>query len=434
MVERRGKLTVWLETSPPYVFTLYAVLVSFAVYFFMFAFRKPFAAATFEGQMFGSTGMELKTALVISQIVGYGLAKFIGIKICAEITWARRSAALVLLIVWAELALLLFAWAPPNLKVFAMFLNGLPLGMVWGMVVGYLEGRRTSEILLAGLSCSFIVASGVVKDIGRALMSGFGVSEDWMPAMTGILFLPGFLLAVWLLSQLPRPTERDEAARVGRRPMNGSERAAFVKRFLFGLVMLFTAYFFVTAYRDFRDNYGQEIFQELGYGAKPAIFTQTELPVAFGVLLALAALNLVQNNRRGLIGAYAIMAFGTLLLGAGTLLFDSGVISGAVWMVLTGLGAFLAYVPYGSVLFDRTIATTRVTGTAVFAIYVADAVGYMGSIGILLYKDLGQSEVTRLAFFRGFTYFMSVLGTVLLVSSCMYFLRNHECVETPVGQ
>ena len=37
------------------------------------------------------------------------------------------------------------------------------------LVVRYLEGRRTSEILLVGLSCSYIISSGIVKDIGKTI-------------------------------------------------------------------------------------------------------------------------------------------------------------------------------------------------------------------------------------------------------------------------
>ena len=48
-----------------------------------------------------------------------------------------------------------------------MFLNGLPLGMVFGLVVSYLEGRRQTEALAAALTASFIVSSGVVKSVGR---------------------------------------------------------------------------------------------------------------------------------------------------------------------------------------------------------------------------------------------------------------------------
>ena len=51
------------------------------------------------------------------------------------------------MILWAQAALVAYGLVPNNLKFAAIFMNGLPLGMVWGMVVGYLEGRRTSEML-----------------------------------------------------------------------------------------------------------------------------------------------------------------------------------------------------------------------------------------------------------------------------------------------
>ena len=61
-------------------------------------------------------------------------------------------------------------------------------------------------------------------------------------------------------------------------------------------------------------------------------------------------------------------------------------------MILTGTGAYLAYVPYGSVLFDRLIASTRTVGTAVFAINVADSIGYAGSIGVMLTQGPGHGR------------------------------------------
>ena len=187
--------------------------------------------------------------------------------------------------------------------------------------------------------------------------------------------------------------------------------------------MLLVAYFFLTAYRDFRDNFGVEIFRQLGYGKdETALFTRSELWVAFGVLGALAMLNLIKNNRLGLIGAFVIMTAGAALMGVGTLLFDAGRIDGLTWMILCGLGSYLAYVPYGTVLFERLIASTRAVGTAVFAIYVADSIGYAGAISVMLSKDLLAGDVSRLDFFRHFTYAMSVFGAALLIASCCYFL------------
>ncbi len=435
LTAEQSRLTQWLASMPVPVFMSFATASAFSTYFCMYAFRKPFSAATYEGLQFLGTGVGLKTAFVVSQIVGYALSKVIGIKVCSEVTRDYRSRMLVAMIVIAEGALLLFAVLPNNLKVVAILLNGLPLGMVWGLVVWYLEGRRTSEMLLAGLSCSFIVASGVVKDIGRWLMSAHQVDQFWMPFVTGMIFLPPFVLSVWLLNQLPQPTNEDVQARVQRQTMDGNQRWQFVIRFLPGLVLLMIAYFFLTAYRDYRDNFGVEIFQQLGYGEnETAIFTRCELAVAFGVLGALAMLNLIKNNRLGLIGAFAIMISGVLMMGVGTLLHDADKIGGLTWMVLCGLGSYLAYVPYGTVLFDRLIASTRAVGTAVFTIYVADAIGYGGAITVLLSKDLVAGDVSRLDFFRYLTYFMSILGTVLLIAGCCYFLLFHQHSQTAVQE
>jgi len=423
----RGRLTVLLANAPGSVFALFVIFASFSTYFCMYAFRKPFSAAGYDGLVFLGTTIDLKTALVISQIIGYVLSKVIGIKICSEVTRGRRALALVTLIGIAQLSLLLFALLPNDLKVLAIFFNGLPLGMVWGMVVWYLEGRRTSEMLLAGLSCSFIIASGVVKDVGRWLMTSVQVDQFWMPFVTGLCFLPPFLLAVWLLNQLPDPSAEDISARVERTTMNRGQRWQFIRQFLPAMLLLVITYFFLTAYRDYRDNFGVEIFEALGYGADQSlVFTRSEIWVAVGVLGTLAALNVIRDNRRGLIGAFGIMVSGVALLGGATLMLDAGRIDGMTWMILTGLGSYLAYVPYGSVLFDRLIASTRATGTAVFAIYVADAIGYGGAITVLLTKDLLATDVSRLDFFRGLTYFMAVLGTILLLGSCALLLVRHE--------
>ena len=420
-----GPVTRWLASAPVPLFTLVVIFASFSTYFCMYAFRKPFSAASYEGLKFLGGEIDLKTAFVVSQIIGYALSKVIGIKICPEIHRQRRALGLVLMIVLAELSLLLFAVLPNDLKVVAIFFNGLPLGMVWGLVVLYLEGRRTSEMLLAGLSCAYIVASGAVKDIGLWLMSTFPIDQFWMPCVTGLCFLPLFVGSVWLLNQLPQPDAADIEARVERTTMGGSQRWQFFQQFLPEMLLLSTVYFFLTAYRDFRDNFGKEIFESLGYGKTPAIFTRSELWVAFGVMAALAGLNLIRDNRRGLYGAFVIMTFGVFLLGVGTILWDLKLVSGLTWMILTGLGAYLTYVPFGSVLFDRLIASTRAVGTAVFAVYVADAVGYSGAISVLLGKDLLAGDTARVDFFRDLTYFMSVLGVILLVLGCVCLMKRH---------
>ncbi len=421
---RAGGLKGALGRSGPGALGLYAIVAAFTTYFCMYAFRKPFAAAEYDGLHLWGTNLDAKTAYVIAQIIGYTISKFVGMKVCAETGRTGRARLLICLILAAWGALLLFALLPLPLKVFAIFLNGLPLGMVWGTVVLHLEGRRTSEFMLAGLSCSYIIASGVVKDVGRWLMSAHGIEDYWMPFTIGALFFPAFVLGVILLAQIPQPSEADMKERSKRVRMYAGDRWSFLREFSLGMLLLSGMYFFLTAYRDYRDNYGVEILRELGLGDRAGIFTQTEVPIAFGVMVVLSLLSLVRDNRMGLVLAFAIMTAGTLLMGVATWLLERGSIGGVQWMTLVGLGAYLAYVPFGSVLFDRLLAYTRFAGTAVFAIYLTDAVGYTGSVGLQVYKDFFQAEATRLEFFQSLSYFMSACGALALVASLAYFLRR----------
>jgi len=417
----------WLERASPPAFSAYAIVAAFCAYFCMYGFRKPFAAATFEGT--GIAGLDLKTTLVLAQVLGYTLSKFLGVKLVTELAAHRRAVVLVGLIVGAELALLAFGLLPPHLRIWAIFCNGLPLGAVWGLVFGFLEGRRTSEILGAGLSASYIVASGAVKSVGAALL-GQGIPEAWMPFVTGLLFLPPFLLAVWSLAQLPPPAPEDIDARTRRMPMTGSERRTFFVRYAVGLLLLTGLYTLLTAYRDFRDNFAAEIWQAVGQSGKPELFTLSEIPVAFAVLLGLALLYRIRDNRRAFFAVHAMMAAGTMLIGGATLLFDLGMLSALPWMILIGVGLYLAYVPYGCVLFDRLIASAGSAGTAVFMIYVTDAFGYAGSIGVLSYKLFGQPDLSWLAFFRGFSYVTAIVCTAAFVGSAWYFARRIPRTES----
>jgi len=421
---KNSGVTRWLSQAPTAVFSGYAMVAAFATYFCMYAFRKPFAVALFAGEVDLPLlpPINYKILLIISQVMGYALSKWLGIKVISEMSGRGRALAIVVCIGAAELALLLFAVTPAPWSAVWMFANGLPLGMVWGLVFGFLEGRRVSELLGAGLSASYMVASGFVKSVGQVVMNQ-GVSEVWMPAVTGAIFFPFMLFFVWALKQLPAPTAEDEAQRTRRVPMDGAARIAFVKRYAPGLLFLTFLYMFLTAYRDFRDNFAREIWEAVGQGGDSTIYTASELPVAFGVLLALALVYVIKSNRRALIIVHQIMIAGSVLIGVSTLLFQLGVLGPVTWMILVGLGCYLGYVPFGCVLFDRLIAAVGVAATAGFMIYVTDACGYLGSICILLYKTFGQADLSWLDFFITFSYVTSGLCTVSFLISMVYFRR-----------
>jgi len=193
------RLRQGLARAHPALFTLFAGLAGFSAYFAMYAFRKPFSAATFDAVPGWSFLLDYKIALVLAQVAGYALSKMIGVKVISEIEPRRRGWAILGLIGLSWVALVAFAVVPVPWNVAALFFNGLPLGMIWGLVFGYMEGRRVSEVLGAILCASFIVSSGVVKSVGAWMMQTAHVDRFWMPAATGVLFMPLLLISVWAL-------------------------------------------------------------------------------------------------------------------------------------------------------------------------------------------------------------------------------------------
>ena len=187
------------------------MLAAFGTYFCMYAFRKPFNAGTYEG--FTLWDMDYKAILIIAQVLGYMTSKFIGIKVISELKAHKRKKLIIGLILFAESALLLFGLVPHPYNFVFLFLNGLPLGMVWGIVFSYLEGRMFTETLAMGLSISLIISSGFLKTIYFYVQAALPlISEFWMPAVIGIFFLPLFLLFVWMLSVIPAPSAEDIVA------------------------------------------------------------------------------------------------------------------------------------------------------------------------------------------------------------------------------
>ena len=404
--------------------TLFGGLAAFTAYFSMYAFRKPFTAGTYESVAGWTAVLDFKVALVIAQVAGYAISKIIGVKIVSEMSPARRGLAILVLIGLSWLALLLFAVVPAPYKIAALFLNGLPLGLIWGLVFGYIEGRRTSELLGAMLCASFIIASGMVKSVAVWLMVDLGVTEMWMPAATGALFLPVLAVSVWGLQRIPPPSAADIAERTERRPMNAAERGAFFAAYAPGLVLLVAAYVLFTAFRDFRDNFAAEIWTALGQGGVSSVFTASEAPVAVATLLVLGSLMLVRDNRRALIAMHFVCAAGALLIGLSTYAFQTGWLDPLAWMILSGAGLYFAYTPFNAMLFDRLIAATRQIATAAFLIYVADAAGYVGSVGLMLYRNFGAADLDWLAFFTLGAYVASATGLVLTLASAVYFTRR----------
>ncbi|WP_404549340.1 DUF5690 family protein [Dyella jejuensis] len=415
----------------PMAINLLAGTAAFLAYASMYAFRKPFTAASFGGMQVA--GIDYKVWLVIVQVLGYMLSKVRGITWIAEIQRRRRARTLAGLIGFSWLALLGFALVPAPWNIPFLFLNGLPLGMVWGVIFGYLEGRRGTELMGACMCASFIVGSGVVKSVGMWLMVSWHVSECWMPFITGLLFIAPMGVATWVLEHLPPPDAADVAARSVRVPMDAATRRAFLARFLPGIAMIVMAYIALTVTRDFRDNFAAEIWSDLGRGGDASVFAETEVPIAIAVLIITAFTVIVRDNLKALMLNHVLIFGGFAIAVGATCLHEHGLIEPVGWIGLSGFGLYLAYVPYNATFFERMLATFRVSGNVGFIMYIADSSGYMGSVLVILVKEFGGMRLSWATFYADTVMTLSGIGMLITLVSALYFYGKARRAKVLVG-
>ena len=405
----------------------WAVAAAFGAYFCMYGFRKPYTAATFRGEALW--GLDWKSVLVIAQVLGYTLSKFLGIKVISELPARHRAWALVGLILLAELALAAFALAPAPWSALFLFLNGMPLGMVFGLVLGFLEGRRLTEILAAGLCASFILADGVMKTVGTWLLES-GVTERWMPALSGLVFLLPLCAAVWMLARIKPPDHQDVEARTERSTLDGPARRDLFRKHAPGLVCITLGYLLLTILRSVRADFAPEIWLGLtGEKAVPSVFTTTEFWVAAGVMLVFGATVVIRDNRLAFFTSLGLCLSGLALCFAAASALWTGAVSPFVFFTGVGLGLYLPYAAVHISVFERLLAVSRDRGTSTYLLYLADSFGYLGYVVMLLLKNclggsLDTDPATVRLVFLNMVAWIGLLGMVLFACAWVFFGRR----------
>jgi hypothetical protein len=139
-----------------------------------------------------------------------------------------------------------------------------------------------------------------------------------------------------------------------------------------------------------------------------------------------ASMIFLQNNYRAFLLTQVIMLLGFMVSLAATMIYLQSGLSLYLWMVLVGLGLFMVYIPFNSILFDRFIATFRFSGNVGFLIYLADSFGYLGSVGVLLTKSLFRIHANWLQFYTQLVLITGCVGIIGTGISIFYFVRKYR--------
>ncbi len=407
-----------------FLFVLWAGGAALLSYSLVYALRKPFTAATFDGMDF--FGMDYKTAASMVQISGYFLSKLAGIKLISELKKENRLRFIVLSVVVAELSLVAFGFLPCPFNVFALFFNGLSPGCMWGVIFSFLEGRRTTDLLAALMGISIAVSSGAAKSAGLFVMDTWQVSEFWMPALIGGVALPLLLLLGWLLNRLPAPTDADKALRTERVTLDGRGRWNIFREFMPLLILLFVANLFIIILRDIKEDFIVDIIDVKAAGLSSWAFARIDAVVTIIILGIFGLMTLVRSNVRVLCLLLFLVTCGAAGLSFLAFNYDALHLPAVTWLFLQGLFLYVAYLSFQTLFFERFIACFRIKGNVGFFIVTLDFIGYTGTVVVLACKEFLTPDINWLAFYNLLSGYVGLGCSVAFVAAAIYIVMRYR--------
>ena len=359
---------------PDWLFVLWAGGTALLSYSLVYALRKPFTAAEFEGlQVYG---MDYKIAVSIIQLLGYVSAKLLGIKYISELRPEGRLKFIIGSAALSEISLIAFGVLPIPYNIVALYFNGLSLGCMWGVIFSFLEGRRTTDILASIMGVSMALSSGVAKSLGLYALNQLHVSEFWMPALIGANLL-------------------------------------------------------LTVQRDIKEDFIVCIIdvQTISSWA----FAQIDSIATFVLLAVFALLATTYNHLKVLCMLLILSTFGM-----GTLAFLGATegnehIPTTIWLFLQSLCLDIAYLSFQTIFFERFIACFKIKGNVGFFIITIDFVGYLGTLGLLLFKEFCASHIDWASFYNHMSLYIGTACCLAFIGSLAYMIyaRNRKQGSLP---
>lgn len=422
------KRTFWREL----IFVLWAGTLALLAYSLVYALRKPFSAATFEE--FEVWGISYKILVATSQIVGYLIAKFAGIKILSEMQKSQRLWFIGGFALLAEAALVMFAIIPLPYNFLAMFFNGIALGCMWGVIFSFIEGRRATDLLASILGVSIVISSGLAKSIGLYCMNDLGISPFYMPAVIGAFAMPLLVVTGWLMTRLPAPTDADIEIKQERKPLNGKERKELFKRFGFSLTMILLANFLVIVLRDIKEDFLVDIISAKGSPIDTWLFAKIDSIVSITILVLFGTIVLVRDNMTALRVLLGLIIVGSLALMGTSLYYQELALSTTTWLFVQSLALYIVFLSFQTIFFDRFIAAYKISGNVVFFIAMVDAVGYLGTCIMLFVKEFSDIQLNWLEFYNAMAIVVGSIASIAFILTIINLTkRDRECQKSVVS-
>ena len=417
----RRWLRDWYEEHPEHATTAIA-LTSASAYALSYFWRYPVFMLPRRmlnmhvATLFG-VPLDLAGALSMAFVFGFGCAKPFAMTLVASPFFFRHRLACLLFLFVASAAVqsvgvLLAGESNGALIALSVYVSAFLSSFLFGASVTYLEGRRTTEGLLAVITGFLIYAGNASRGTASVVLAA-GCPARLMPALVALATCPVACLLVVAMDAAPPPSELDVAARSRRgKPMAWDvKRRFFLDPELAVLTFaLVPAYAIITAVRSFRDLYTSQLFGASmmvvddddsstgnnnnngsssgggggggggggsgddyndgggddggggGSGVSTALYFLADLPGAVLSVLALLWYGRVKDSRACLWRMLSTMAAFLAVTLASTAFFttahdgnndNEAAVRGFLWQLVLGSGIFVTYSVMGTPFFER---------------------------------------------------------------------------------
>lgn len=357
-------------------------------------------------------------------MMGYIVGKFIAALFLSSVDKNKRLGYLFLVLLLANIPLIFFGFVPTATQVIMIFWSAIPSTYIWGFIVFYVEGRRSTELIVMIIYMLLIMASGISKTLATSMMNA-GVSENWMPYYCGLVGLVGCIIFTLLLNLAPPPTEEEMKQRRTRNVCTREQQWVFFKEFYVGLLCLFITYGMIASTRNYRDSYALELWNELiGADFDSSTYSITEIIVSICTTAAYCGIIFIKKEKTAFMTLILVMCFGGFFVGLVTLIYSLSEYNPKVWITLSGIGLTIAYVPPGAMLYDKLMGAVQIDMTMVFIIYVSEVFNSTTSLLVILIKTLVFSDMTHVQYFINLSY--ATFGISIICTTIAFFVFRNK--------
>ena len=132
-------------------------------------------------------------------------------------------------------------------------------------------------------------------------------------------------------------------------------------------------------------------------------------------------------------GNLTLLIIGMLILGFGIVLlsvwgYQANLFSPMVFMVTLGLGLYVPYVALHTTVFERPIASFGEVATIGYLMCLADAVGYLGYVSVMVFRNTTSGEVNFLKLMVWSATFIAFVASSIAIILLVYYrirFRQH---------